>query len=290
MSWVPRILPPLFRALRFGRRAARVISKVGRRGRIQAMKYPVKKPGLKLMKRHLKKPKASPKKISQAMVDPMPFYRRRFVRRRRFARRRRYGKKTMNKVHTFVRWCDKDTTYGEKGPNAISETLTDQHLAYQFRLDNLSGVNDFVNLYDAYKINKIQLHLEPLADQAAYGVGGNGPINRKVLVVHDYNDANPLTDEDDYLQYASCKRYVPFTRKGIRITLYPKINNIIENVGGAATGYTSMSSNKQFLNIATDEVPHFGIKMMIPAGLFVTAETPLFRVRAKFWVSMRGSK
>lgn len=287
MSWVPRILPPLFRALRFGRRAVRVISKVGRRGRIQAMKYPVKKPGTKLMKRHLKKPKASPKKISQALVDPMPFYRRRFV-RRRFARRRRYVKKTVNKVHTFVRWADKDSTYGAYGPNSINETGSDQHLTYQFKLDQVSAVSDFVSLYDMYKINKVQLYLEPLWDQTS-AISGANPNSKKLLVVHDYNDANQLTNEDDYLQYGNCKRYFPWSRRGIRITLYPKINNIIENVGGAATGYTSMNSNKQFLNISTDEVPHFGIKIMVPGGM-TAVESAMFRVRAKFWLSMRGTK
>jgi len=288
MSWVPRILPPLFRALRFGRRAARVISRVGRRGRIQAMKYPVTKPGKKLVERHVKKPKALVNKKSTVRIDPMPFYRRRFVRRRRpVFRRRKYVKKTANKIHTFVRWCDKDTTYGENGPNTITEGTSAQHLTYQFKLDNVSGVTDFTNLYDGYKINKIQLFLEPFIDQSS----GPTPIayQQRIRVVHDYNDATPLTDEDEYLQYGNCKSYVPFTRNGIRITLYPKLNNVIENVAGGANGFTSMNSNRQFLNIATDEVPHFGIKMFIPNGLAADGTT-LFRVRAKYWLSMRGTK
>lgn len=218
----------------------------------------------------------------------MPFYRRRkFVRRRR-PNRRYGGRKTVNKIHTFVRWCDKDTTYGVTGLNTIVEAGANQHLSYQFKLDNVSGVSDFTNLYDGYKINKIQLFLEPQYDQAQ-GVGSAGPISKKIRVVHDYNDATILTDEDEYLQYGNCKSYFPWSRRGIRITLYPKLNNIIENVGGNATGFTSMNSNRQFLNIATDEVPHFGIKMFIPGGM-VSNDTVMFRVRAKFWLSMRGTK
>lgn len=256
--------------------------------------------GIKEVVKHLPKPfKKGKRRIAvprpnvvkkNVTVGDMPYYRRRRIARRKkpMFRRRRYVKKTVNKIHTFVRWCDKDTTYGEKGANLISETLSDQHLCYQFRLDNVTAANDFVSLYDMYKINKIQLFLEPLYTDNSQ-IAAAQPIQKKLLVVHDYNDATPLTDEDEYLQYGNCRRYFPWSRRGIRITLYPKLNNIIENVGGAATGYTSLNSNKQFLNISSDEVPHFGIKMMIPAGLAPNG-TQLFRVRAKFWLSMRGTK
>lgn len=284
MSWVPRVVGPLFRALRFSRGARRVTSSVGKRLRIQTAKYPIQRPGRKLLRRH--RVPIAMKKKSASSVGPMPFYRRRRVLRRRPIRRRRYVKKTANKVHTFVRWCDKDTTYGDKGPNQILASPADQHLAYQFKLDNLSGVSDFVNLYDGYKINKIQLFLEPFWDQTF----PNGPSNLKMSVVHDYNDAFPLTNEDEYLEYGNCKRYFMTSKRGIRITLYPKINNVIENAAGAATGFTSLNSNRQFLNIATDEVPHFGIKMLIPGGAQAPEGSLMFRVRAKYWVSMRGTK
>lgn len=242
------------------------------------------------MNKFPKAKKAPVVKKSISTVGPMPYFRRRrYARRKPVFRRRRFVKKTVNKIHTFVRWCDKDSTYGDYGPNVIRETNANQHLTYQFKLDQVSGISDFTNLYDGYKINKVQLFLEPLIDNSSANT--NAPsLSKKIRVVHDYNDAFPLTDEDEYLQYGNCKSYFPWSKRGIRITLYPKLNNVIENVSGAATGYTSMNSNRQFLNIATDEVPHFGIKIMIPSMLSAPAETELFRVRAKFWLSMRGTK
>lgn len=235
--------------------------------------------------------RAKKKSSSMGTVGPMPFYRRRkFLRRRKPLYRRRRVKKTVNKIHTFVRWCDKDSIYGEYGPNVISETGADQHLTYQFRLDQVTGVSDFTNLYDGYKINKVQLFLEPLYDSTQnVAIGAPNPRSRKLRVVHDYNDATPLTDEDEYLQYGNCKAYFPWSKRGVRITLYPKLNNVIENASGATNGFTSMNSNRYFLNMATDEVPHFGIKIFVP-GILATEGTLLFRVRAKFWVSMRGTK
>jgi len=209
----------------------------------------------------------------------------RVLRRRPRVMRR---KKTGNKIHTFTRWCDKDTLYGEKGPSQIVDTGSAQHLVYQFKLDNVVNPSDFTNLYDSYRINKIQLFLEPTADQAN-GSGVSYPVARKVRVVHDYNDANPLTSEDEYLEYSNCKSYFPFSKRGIKITLYPKINNIIENAGGAANAYTSMNSNRVWLNIANDEVSHFGIKMFVPGGL-LPAGNLVYNVRAKYWLSCKNSK
>jgi len=278
MSWVPRVVAPAIRAFRqlALRRSARTVAK-------QVVQ------SVPRLRSRFQKAKAKPRqRKSTGMVGPMPFYRRRRypLRRRRFVRNYR---KTANKIHTFVRWCDKDAVYGQYGPSSITESGSDQHLTYQFKLDQVTAVNDFTSLYDGYKINKIQLFLEPTVDQTINFAQG---LNRKISIVHDYNDAFPLSNEDEYLEYGNCKRYFPWSKRGIRVTLYPKLNNIIENVQGASTGYTSMNSNRQFLNIATDEVPHFGIKIMIPGGLtnVTDPQTQIFRVRAKFWLSMRGTK
>lgn len=214
------------------------------------------------------------------------------IRRRRRRGRRVYRKKTQNKVHSFVRMCDKDSVYvtSALGPNQISETGANQHLTYQFKFDNLVNPSDFTNLYDMYKINKIQLMLEPEWTSNGQFYNNLNIQNRKLRVVHDYTDATPLTDEDQYLEYANCKSYSPL--RNIKITLYPKIKNIIENVNGGATAYTTMSSNKAWLDMDNDEVPHFGLKIFVPANISNTAEVPvsLFRVRAKFWFSCKNSK
>jgi len=202
-----------------------------------------------------------------------------------FTRRRKT--KTQNKVHSFIRLCDKNTQYpGANGPNTITETGSDQHLTYSFKLDNVVNPSDFTNLYDQYKINKITLMIEPLYDQP---LNGSFAIQKRIRVVHDYNDNNPLTDEDDYLEYSNCKSYTPFTKRGIKITLFPKLNNILENVGGAANAFNSVNSNKVWLNVDSDEVPHFGIKIFIP-GTLSGEEVQLFRVRAKYHISLKNSK
>lgn len=205
-------------------------------------------------------------------------------RRKRRAYGRRVGgrKKTQNKVHTFVRWCDKEATYQTAvGPNQISESGVDQNLTYAFQLSNAVNASDFINLYDRYKINKIQLFLEPTASQTNIPVAN--PQNKKVRVVHDYTDNLPLTQEDDYLEYANCKSYNPISGRTIKLTLYPKILNTVLG------GYTTQSSKNQWLSTADDDILHFGLKIFIPASI-TSVGGVIFRVRAKYWLSMCNSK
>lgn len=212
-----------------------------------------------------------------------------FRKRRRNRRRIGYRRKTQNKVHSYIRWCDKDTQYpGANGPNVILETGSPHNLAYTFKLDNIVNPSDFTNLYDMYRINKVTLYLEAqqLANANQYATGMPA---KKIRVVHDWNDANTLSNEDEYLEYSNCKAYSS-NRSTIAIVLYPKINNVVENVGGQTNAYTSMNSNRIWLNIADDEVPHFGLKIFIPSGLCTVNDTPLYRVRAKFHLSFKNSK
>jgi len=202
-------------------------------------------------------------------------------------RRRRVGRKTQNKVHTFVRWCDKDTTYpSANGPNIISENGSNQNLVYSFKLDNVVNPSDFTNLYDRYKINKITLHLTRLRN--ATGDATATPYNKKICVVWD-DDANALSQEDDYLEYANCKRYNAIGNGDIRLTLYPKLSVPVLNAGGGNNAYQSIPSSKQWLKIEDDEIPHFGLKIFIPGGI-ATNEYSIFTVRAKYHMSLKNSK
>jgi len=215
---------------------------------------------------------------------PRPLYR---PRRPRVIRR----KKTVNKIHSFVRWCDKDSLYPTaiQGPNIIANSLVDQHFGYSFKLDNVINPTDFTNLYDSYKINKITLYLERQLNQTGVTPGFN-PSNKRIRVVHDYNDNNLLTNEDQYLEYANCKSYPIVGNGSVSITLYPKINNGVLNAGGGVNAFTSMASNKVWLNVDDDEVPHFGLKIFVPQLVTGTDGPQLFKVRAKYHISLKNSK
>lgn len=216
------------------------------------------------------------------------------VRPRRFARRmarklRRYRpKKIVNRIHRFVRWCESTATYptADKGPSQIFGLATDQHFSYSFNLRNLVYDVDFSSLFDMYRINKVTIFLE--RNRNVTGELLNSPFNQYCTVVHDYNDNNTLTSEDEYLEYGTCKRYPVVGNGPIKITLYPKIANKVENVLGG-TAFTAMNSNKVWLNTVDDQVPHFGIKLLAPGGA-IGLNTLMFKVRVKYDVSFKNSK
>lgn len=227
----------------------------------------------------------------------MALYRRKLTRRKLTRRRRpmrmlkavRPYKKIANQVHRYVRWADKDTFFPTitTGPSLILALAVDQNLSYSFNMRNMVNSVDFQSLYDMYRINKVTVFLERFWNNTGDTIAGT-PYNQKIRVVHDYNDNNLLSNEDNYLEYSNCKSYNIVGNGAAKIVLYPKIAQVIENVGGTQ-GFNAIPSNKVWLNTVDDQIPHFGIKVFIPAGTSTVGQA-LFRVRVKFDVSFKNSK
>lgn len=212
----------------------------------------------------------------------------RLLRKRRPVRRMmRRVKKTQNKIHTYVRWCDKDSAYpGDTGPSTILSSASDQNLAYSFKLDNVVNPSDFTNLYDCYKINKVVMYLERFRNDT--GDSSSNPFNDKISVVWD-DDANPLTSEDQYLEYSNCRRYNPVGNGAIKLVLYPKVSVPMLNASSGVDAFQSVSSSKNWIKIEDDAVPHFAIKIHVPGSILPVGQG-IFRVRVKYYLSMKQSK
>lgn len=216
------------------------------------------------------------------------YMRRRKMNKPRRGKRRMMRKKVTNMVHRFIRWSDKDTLFpSTSGPSFINASATDQHLTYSFKLRNVVNAVDFTSLYDQYRINKITIHFERLLNSTGDTIAAT-PYNQKIRVVHDYNDNNALANEDDYLEYSNCKSYNIIGNGTPKVTLYPKLAQVIENVGGTQ-GFNAVPSNKVWLNTVDDQIPHFGIKVFVPGGT-TTVGYGLFKVRVRFDLSFKNSK
>lgn len=224
----------------------------------------------------------------------MAITRRRLVRRKYVRRRRsmlkavRPYRKITNQVHRYLRWAQSNAYFPDStvGPNLILSKNTNQHFSYSFNLRNVVNSVDFQSLYDMYKINKVTIYLERLQTQ---NIMQNSSFNKFVRCVHDYNDNNILTSENEYLEYSNCKSYPIVGQRPIKITLYPKIANKVENVLGG-TGFQAIASSKTWLNTVNDQIPVFGIKLFIPSFTLQPEDTPLLQVRVKFDMSFKNSK
>lgn len=213
--------------------------------------------------------------------------RRRPLKKRPMRPRKMMRKKVANQVHRFIRWGESGGTYSATGLSLITAAATPQNLSYSFNLRDVVNAVDFTALYDMYRINKVTIFLERFWNSTGDAVAAQ-PNNRKIRVVHDYNDNNLLTTEDQYLEYANCKSYNVVGNGTAKIVLYPKLAQVIENVGGTQ-GFNAVPSNKVWLNTTDDQIPHFGIKMFIPQDIQAPG-VPLLFVRVKFDLSFKNSK
>lgn len=194
----------------------------------------------------------------------MPFFNRKRLRSRsRSVRRakRRYVR-NLRKYSRRSR-INRSTAYHLYRRTVLVEELNDGggvHKAWDFKLSNLVNYSDFTNLYDAYKIKKVILRIEPTSDgNDLYNIGTLS--NKFIRVVHDYDDAGVLTAEADYFEYQNMKSY-PACGGVIKITLYPKVAGMTYR-GVATTGYSQI--RPPFLDTASSaDVPHYGIKAYFP--------------------------
>jgi len=186
------------------------------------------------------------------------------------------GRKLANAIHTFRK---------QVVLSAIAETGSDQHLAYQFNLDQLQEESEFQNLYDSYRIKKIILNLEP--QFSGTNTKDVAPYQKWIRVVHDYDDVTPLTSQNQYLEYAGCKSHLAATSRIIRIPLYPKIQVINQTSGGS--GNVTRPVAPAWIPTASDQVDHLGLKIFVPT-LGLSQGYGIFNVRATFVVQCKNSK
>lgn len=155
-------------------------------------------------------------------------------------------------------------------------------LALTFALNALPNANE-LNMFDQYKITGILLKIFPRQNvswTAANGSGANYNQGELLFSV-DYDDAVIPADENAICQRSTCQSVTPF--KPIEIFLRPKpAGNVF---GAAATGYSVLDNT--WLNMANQNVPHYGVKLgMKPGG---TASDPklLFDFTAKYYIHLR---
>lgn len=184
------------------------------------------------------------------------------------------GRKISNQIHTFRKQITLDQ---------ITETGANQHLAYQFNLDQLSDEADFQNMYDAYKIVKIILTLEP--SFSGTNTNAVGPFQRWMRIVHDYDDVTPLTAESQYLEYGGCKSKLMSSSRLINIPLYPKIQ--MDTQAAGATVLRPVSPG--WVPTVHDGVQHLGLKLFVPT-VGLTVGYGIFNVRATFIIKCKNTK
>jgi len=172
--------------------------------------------------------------------------------------------------YPFVRFAQ----YGNIGSSVAAFT----NFAWTFRLNDVPNVSEFTSLFDQYRIKKVTLMLIPNQTESIPSAANFGLMFRVI----DYDDANLLTANTDYMQYQNCQLH-PVVFPGImEIPVVPRIASAV--YGGGA--FTSYGNTEMWLDVASPSVEHYGVKL----GISQTTVSVAFQVVAKFELEFRNPR
>lgn len=163
-------------------------------------------------------------------------------------------------------------------------------VAYAFKLQDVQNVAELTSLYDSYKITKVILHLNwsPL-DVPASTINndrGNPELYGPILsYLRDYDDDTALT-LGEFRERASNKQIRMKPGVQYKIALTPAVAQEIYRAG-ALPAYAAKW--KQRLDMANDDVPHYGIKLLATylAGGF---DLGTINIRTQYYITCYNTR
>lgn len=173
------------------------------------------------------------------------------------------------------------------GPDPAS-TAGDGFFALKFILSDLPQQSSFGGLFDAYRINKVVVSFTPMlgAYTSINGVAAStsGTFDQPLYTVIDRDDHNVLTNLSQAEEYESLKM-TPSYRKHKRV-LTPAVAMEVYKAGGLSNGYSQRY--KQWIDMGTNDVDHYGIKGVIQgASTNTNNRRAAWVVRVKMYFSAK---
>jgi len=141
----------------------------------------------------------------------------------------------------------------------------------QFMLSHLANVSEIVNLYDNYRIKKVVVQVIPSFNSSdlAQVAGGTHGIPCMHYAV-DSDDATVPANRTAIMENSYCRTVRldgPFN-----IVIVPRAQNVIATSGGGSAAGGMLPSNT-WLDTASQNVPHYGLKFWIDELVQVSADS-----------------
>jgi len=180
-----------------------------------------------------------------------------------------YGHVTKSVVHRFCRSAQLS--------NITTSVTVPQLVGLQFNLSQLPSVTDFTNLYDQYRIDKIELRLLRSVTEATPGSQDSSIIVTTV----DYDDANAPASTNELFQFGNTQTWN--ITDNVQISFVPRV--AVAAYSGTFTAFANQAP--MWIDSGSNSVQHYGVKIVI--GPTPTA-TQIFTPIAKFYLSMREQR
>lgn len=188
------------------------------------------------------------------------------------------SKSAYDKNHLVKRYGS--AVSGSSVVEAIHNPATDQSYRFQFRLNAVSGYQDFTALYDMYKIRAVKVSFIPIMNITTATESGYASL---IYTTYDFNGESSSPSRNQIREYQYCK-WSPYGKIHKRY-FFPRIT---EFVTGTSQGTKVGPQN--WLSTAHPDIPYHGLIINVANVPSIPENEPLYKVEVKYYLSFKNTK
>lgn len=209
------------------------------------------------------------------------YYKRSTVRRykRRYPIRKALKpKSSYDKTHVVKRFGSA-TTGSSTFVEAIHNPATDQSYRFQFRLNAVSGYQDFTALYDQYKIRAVKVSFIPIMNITTATESGYASL---IYTTYDFNGESTSPSRNQIREYQYCK-WSPYGKIHKRY-FFPRVTEM------TSSGLSTKVGPQNWLSTASPDIPYHGLIVNVANVPSIPENEPLYKVEVKYYLSFKNTK
>lgn len=153
-------------------------------------------------------------------------------------------------------------------------------------LQDLPQRTQFTSLFDQYRFEEIELHFLPFtSENTTTNTATN--IAQASQFVLDFDDSVLLADENAATEYSSCQTAMNYD--AIVVRFKPAVSPAYYS-SGAFTGYGTEPSDKAWLDCASTNIIHYGVKGWVGGLVATSTMVAGWQVYGQYTISFRNTR
>lgn len=176
--------------------------------------------------------------------------------------------------------------------SAVTDSVAGANLAqfgmtYSCHLDSVLNYQDFVDLFNEYKIDKVDLRIDLINGPS--GAPNVASILPELYVRYDPNDATMPSSFGDLAQSANCAQFNFSQKTSHHYTFVPKASMLAYAPGLAAVGYAAPTHSSMWFDTTgpSNTIEMYGLKMWWRNFESTLGGAQIFQFQPTFFLSAR---
>lgn len=167
---------------------------------------------------------------------------------------------------------------------SISNPATDQTYRFYFRLDAVSGYQDFTALYDLYKIRAVKVSFIPMVNVTMATESGYASL---IYSTYDFNGESSNPTKDQIREYQYCK-WSPYGKIHKRY-FFPRTTEWIYG-SSTVSGSSTKVGPQNWISTASPDIPYHGLIVNVSNVPSIPENEPIFKIEVKYYLSFKNTK